>query len=56
MRDTPSSPAPTAGRSRPLASRSAPRLKARTHYPTVSLVRLRTSPLRKLAWVFGFGR
>jgi len=31
-------------------------LKPRTNYPRVSYVRLRSGPLRKLAWIFGFGR
>jgi len=31
-------------------------LKPRSHYPSVSCVRLRSSPLQKLAWIFGFGR
>lgn len=30
--------------------------KARSSYPTLSLVRLGRSPLQKLAWIFGFGR
>jgi hypothetical protein len=28
--------------------------KPRSTYPTVSLVRLQSGPLRKLAWIFGF--
>lgn len=31
-------------------------LKPRTNYPTPSVVRLRTSPLKKLAWIFELGR
>ncbi|SHM52674.1 hypothetical protein [Rhizobacter sp. OV335] len=31
-------------------------LKARSSYPTLSMVRLGRSPLQKLAWIFGFGR
>ena len=31
-------------------------LVPRTSYPTISIVRLRRSPLQKLAWIFGFGR
>jgi hypothetical protein len=30
--------------------------KARSSYPTLSVVRLGRSPLQKLAWIFGFGR
>ena len=30
--------------------------KARSSYPTLSMVRLGRSPLQKLAWIFGFGR
>jgi hypothetical protein len=32
------------------------KLVARVHYPTVSIVPLRSSPLARLAWIFGFGR
>jgi hypothetical protein len=35
-------------------SRAEP--KPRTHCPTVSVIRLGRSPLRRLAWIFGFGR
>ena len=31
-------------------------LKARSSYPTLSVVRLGRSPLQKLAWIFGLGR
>jgi hypothetical protein len=30
-------------------------LKPRSSYPTLSIIPLRRSPLRKLAWIFGFG-
>ncbi len=31
-------------------------LKPRSSYPTLSVVPLHRSPLRRLAWIFGFGR
>ena len=31
-------------------------LKPRSTYPTISIICLNRSPLRKLAWMFGLGR
>jgi hypothetical protein len=43
-------------RSPVLASKRARSLKARSSYPTVSIVRLGRGPLRRLAWIFGLDR
>ena len=42
-------------KSSPLGSNSQA-LKPRTTYPILSVVPLHRSPLRKLAWIFGFRR
>jgi hypothetical protein len=47
-------PSPASRPERPAFQRRP--LKARSSYPTLSLVRLGRSPLQKLAWIFGFGR
>jgi len=36
--------------------RQRPKLQPRTTCPTLSIVPLHRGPLRKLAWIFGFGR
>jgi hypothetical protein len=47
---------PTVGSKPDARGRGAVPLKPRSSYPTLAITPLHRSPLRKLAWIFGFGR
>jgi hypothetical protein len=47
--------APIAGLKRAIRGTKERSLKPRSSYPTLSIFPLHRSPLRKLAWIFGFG-
>ena len=47
---------PTVGSKPDARGRGAVPLKPRSSYPTLAITPLHRSTLRKLAWIFGFGR
>ena len=47
---------PTGGSKADAHGRRVEALKPRSSYPTLAITPLHRSPLRKLAWIFGFGR